>query len=267
MTRHTVSAERPDLVERVRSSIPELSSSERRVAHTVLAAPRDVAGMSAARLAAASGTSVGTVVRFCHALGCAGFQDFKTRVAVDTAPERRRATPSDADGPAGAVLSRTLVDLARAVDSLDIASIERAAHLVSAGHRSLILASGPSQSIAMALGQWLSWAGHTTAYPTDPETQEAIAARLNPGDVCIAISHSGVTPNTIAPVRAAAARGARVVAVTSFPSATLAGIADAAIVAGAPADEHRTADMASRPVHLAVVHALTACIPPRPAAR
>lgn len=261
-----------DLLEVVRRRMPTMSASGRMVAEAVLAAPDEVIGMSAARLAAVSGSSVGSVVRFCHSLGLPGYQDFKLRLVAafeqtrfERSLDRRRSMPV---GPVDTTFSQTLVALTRTADSIEPLVLERAADAVRDAKRILIPSSGPSQPIALALGSWLSWSGFSVSYPTDTETQRRIADRFGEEDLCFAVSHSGTTANTLDPTRIAAERGARTVLLTSFADSPLSRLCDVVIVAGAPADRYRSADMASRPIHLAVVQALSATIQhslPRPA--
>lgn len=246
------------LLEHVRASLPTLTDSARRVAEGVLASPASVPAMSAARLAERTGSSVGSVVRFCHAIGFPGFQDFKDRLAGETSAPRIAREP---DGAADEILHDTLVGMARAQDALDMRAIERAAGVVHAARRILIAGVGPSLPMTMAFGQALNYRGYAPSYPADAESQTALAGVLTADDVCVAISHSGTSPTTVAPARIARERGAGVVALTSFAGTPLAQTADVVIVAGAPADAHRSADQASRPLHLTVLHAVLACLP------
>jgi len=256
-----VDAAARDVLERARAMMFEFSGAERRVAETVLRDPESVLAMGAARLAFVSASSVGTVVRFCHSLGTGGFQDFKIQLATAlgaSAPSSRIiALPKPKDAAAD-VLRRTLTSLSRAVDALDSSVVERAGSVLGTADRIHIFGSGPSLLIPASLGAWLSRAGFHCSYPADFDTQAAISARLTERDVCVAVSHSGTTDLTLRAARLAADAGAAVVGLTSFSGSPLAELADVALVAGAPADPYRTADMASRTVHLAVVQAMIA---------
>ena len=244
--------------------MPSLTTSTRRVADTVLADPERALGLSAGRLAQRSGTSIGSVVRFCHAIGFPGYQDFKDRLGA----EARRGGFDIAAitahgvrlGVAGEVLAHTLGSLSRTLTSLDLGSIQRTADVLRGARRILIPAAGPSQPVAMAFGMWLSWSGYAVSHPTDHHTQQAIADRLHPGDVCFAVSHSGTTEHTLQSVRIAQRQGAATLALTSFARAPLTTLCDTSVVAGAGADHYRTADMASRPVHHAVLEAVWALV-------
>jgi DNA-binding MurR/RpiR family transcriptional regulator len=257
-----------DLLEVIRSSVPALSGSGRRVAETVLNDPSLVVGMSAAGLAKASASSVGSVVRFCHHLGLPGYHDFQLLLAVSAShdPLASVAFWPVPDSVAEDVLRRSLTDLARSVASVDGRALSRAADRIRLAERVLVCSSGPSNLVATTFGSSLARAGRTVYYPTDVETQEAVALTLGPQDVCLAISHSGSTMRTLRVLQAAAATGAQTIALSSFVRSPIASFCDIAVVAGAQADAHRTADTASRIVHHAIIQALGAQVlhPHRP---
>ncbi|MFC4244251.1 MurR/RpiR family transcriptional regulator [Gryllotalpicola reticulitermitis] len=266
MTRSIADAQSPelgnqgDLLELIRSRVPSLPASGRQVAETVLRDSDHVIGMSAARLAKTSETSVGSVVRFCQGLGLPGYNAFQLRLAASLG-HGLRSTVEGRPAPesvAERVLWQSFDDLARSVASIDVRVLRRAADVIRSAERLLICSSGPSQPVAVTLGSSLSRAGLTVQYPSDVETQEAVARLLGPQDVCIGVSHSGTTTNTLRSVEIAAVRGAPTVAITSFANSPIAETCDVVLVAGAPADAYRSADTASRIVHHALIQALTA---------
>lgn len=255
-----------DLLEAIRSRLPDFSPAERRVADAVLATPHDVPHMSAARLAEHSDSSVGSVVRFCHTLGLPGYQDFKLRAARLDRPAVRYKAPdaiSGADAPRD-VVQKTLANmsdvLAKLSAAIDTGSIVRAADTLIGAQRILIVAAGPSIPFATDLAHWLIYNGLAATFPVDSETQQAVARGLGPNDVCFAISNSGTTRRTLESVHSAARRGASTVALTSFANSELATSAETVLIAGDRADRYRSADMASRFVHFTALHTLCVAI-------
>lgn len=220
--------------------------------------------MSAARLAEVSGSSVGSVVRFCHALGVPGYQDLKIRLAQRhnpawSSPAVRSVDggPPDAGQQVFADMADALFDTARV---LDAALLERAVGLLINAQRTLIVATGTSSPFAADLAYRLTAIGLPVSYPTEVETQQAAARRLGPQDVCFAISNSGTTSFTIESIRAANGNGAPTVALTSFANSPLSKLADVVLVAGSRQGAYRSEEMASRLVHLAVLHTLCVLI-------
>jgi DNA-binding MurR/RpiR family transcriptional regulator len=78
--------------------------------------------------------------------------------------------------------------------------------------------------------------------------------------VCLAISHTGQTRETLAAVGAAREAGAATVAVTSFYRSPLTELCDHALVAGSPETHHQIEARASRLVHSALLDALHAAV-------
>ena len=60
----------------------ELRKSERKVADYILQQPDQVIHLRIVDLAQQAGVSEPTVVRFCRAIGCDGFQDFKLLFSI-----------------------------------------------------------------------------------------------------------------------------------------------------------------------------------------
>lgn len=259
----SVTAEK-NVLEHVRAQSTTLSASAQRVARIVLSRPHEVVDMSAENLARTSGTSVGTVMRFCNSVVQAGFQSFKLMLAASIRPDQwdpaeqlralQQATSSER-------MLRTIVDqVTSTVRSIDYSTILSIAEKIVCAKRILIVSNGPSQPIAMTLGYALNSEGHHVSYPMDHETQEVIAQQLTGTDVCFVVSHSGVTPAVLDVGREANANNATVLALTSYQSSDLTQLATHSIIAGAAEDTYRNADAASRPVHLAVINALLAAI-------
>lgn len=79
---------------------------------------------------------------------------------------------------------------------------------------------------------------------------------MEPGDLCLVISHTGATKQSFAALDAAREAGATTAAITSFAPSRLAAEVDHALIAGAAAVSVRVEAMASRFAHLVVVDAL-----------
>src|SRR5689334_20836229 len=74
-------AVRQNILEVVRGLRDGLRKSERKVADLGLAQPARVLNATLAEAAAGAGVSQPTVIRFCVAVGCEGYQDFRLRLA------------------------------------------------------------------------------------------------------------------------------------------------------------------------------------------
>lgn len=250
------------ILEHVRSAMPTLSARSRTVAAYLLAHPERAVEASAARLAEETETSVGTVVRLCQTLGLSGIQALKLSLAADLGLGHRAVLAARDDNLSDATFARIITSLTRTAASIDHEALEYVAARIDSAQRILLVASGTSQALAMEFGNWLNWSGYTVSYPMDSRTQEAVSNRLGPGELCVAISHSGVTHLTNEPLRIASSRGATTIALTSFTGTPLVALADVAIIAGADRDDARSDDMASRMVHHAVLQVIRSLLPP-----
>jgi D-sedoheptulose 7-phosphate isomerase len=94
--------------------------------------------------------------------------------------------------------------------------------------------------------------GNDTSY--DVVFAEQVKTYVRPGDLVIAISASGNSPNVLAAARAAREVGAEVIGVTGFGGGRLQALCDTCLVA--PSNEYGPVE----DVHMILVHAITAAI-------
>ena len=74
-----------ELTQTISDTLVKLRKSERKVARLVLKDPLSIINMRIVDLAKRAEVSEPTVVRFCRAVGCHGFQDFKLALAQQLA--------------------------------------------------------------------------------------------------------------------------------------------------------------------------------------
>lgn len=140
----------------------------------------------------------------------------------------------------------------------------------TASHLACDLGKGASQGRSVrfrvrSLGENRAWA---TALANDLGYEQALAEELEnfaaPGDLCLALSASGASPNVLAAVRRAREMGARVVALVGRRGEALATLADLAIMLP---DVHpgRVEDLQLIVCHMIGYHLMDAPSPPRDA--
>ncbi|KDA44785.1 transcriptional regulator, RpiR family [Frankia sp. BMG5.23] len=255
----------PAVLERIRALSASLSSAEQRVARQVLADPVAMIHQSVSELAQVSGSSPATVVRFCQSLGLRGYQELKLALIRETLPVERQLVDevSAADGPdeiAGKVLggaASALTEAARGIDGGVLAAI---ADLVVAAPRTLFVAVGTSAPLAMDAAYRLTTVGVDARFAGDAHVQHVTARMLAAGDLCVAVSHTGSTAETLAAMRAAVDAGAHTAAITSFARSPLTELVRHAVVVGSRETAYRIEAMTSRIVHLSVLDALFALV-------
>lgn len=269
VTDETPSASSPGrgLLVRIRAELPFLRPAEQRVAVAVLEDPAGVAQRSIGALAAHCDTSSATVLRFCRAIGYGHYPDLRLDLARETGREAAGSGPgplptgdiSPTDTLAQIVAKIAWSD-ARAIEdtaaTLDVATLDRAIDAVTRARRVEIYGIGASGFVGQDLHQKLHRIGLPSSVWPDPHAALTSAALLGPGDVAIAISHTGTTIDTIEALRVAEAGGATTIAITNFGESPLAAHATHVLATAARETTFRSGAMASRIAQLAVVDCL-----------
>ncbi|NMF87207.1 transcriptional regulator HexR [Aromatoleum petrolei] len=252
------------LLARIEASFDDLRKSERAVAEFVLAHPNEVLNISIAELAYRVGVSQPTVARFVNALGFTGFKEFKLRLAQSLASGvpyvHRDVGPDDSlDEVAPKVFNRTIGALMSVRNQLDAVRLQRAVELVTRAGRMEFYGIGNSGIVATdAQHKFFRFGIPAVAY-SDPHTQGMAATLLEEGDVVVAISASGRTPEIIRACELAREAGAEVIAITASGS-PLARAATVLLAADVPEDPDVYAPMTSRIAHLAIIDVLSVSV-------
>lgn len=252
---------------RIRAAQPSLAPSERRVAEAVLGDPAQAAELSISALAGRADTSVATVMRFCRAIGIANYPQLRLALAAAAAREHvlggeRPAPGTDisATDSLGEIVGKIIYNEVRALEDsragLDIEALGRAVDAVAGARRIDIFGVGASGFVGQDLHQKLHRIGHMAFIWTDRHAALTATALLGPGDVAVAISHSGETEDTVEPLQAAAERGATTIALTNVPRSTLAQNADLVLTTCARETPFRSGATVSRIAQLALIDCL-----------
>jgi DNA-binding MurR/RpiR family transcriptional regulator len=245
-------------IDQIRSLLPSLVPSEQRVARECVDHPEDVAGLSAADLAARTGTSAATVSRTCQSLGYRGFQHMRLMLVRDLG-RRQRGGWQPGPGSQGrveGVFEGARRALASAVEGFDFPAFDAAAAAIAQADQVLVVASGGSAPGAQLAALVLTVAGRAAAAPSDAVSQQLAAAALTPNDVCLVITESGSNSLTLGAADAARASGAVIVGLTAYARSRLGQIATHLLVAGAGYQAWDEDRIGGNVVHLLVLQAL-----------
>ncbi|MBC9726244.1 MurR/RpiR family transcriptional regulator [Streptomyces sp. TRM68367] len=230
-----------DVTTLIRTELPRLAGSLRKVGELILEDPAAVTHCSAAELGRRTGTSQATVTRFCRAIGLDSYQ----HLLIELAQERGRGEASDWGsaeiGPdispdddlervVQVVGSADLRAVQQTIDRIDLDAIERAAQATARARRIDVYGVGGSGAVAQETETRLFRIGCAVRGWTEVHGATTSAALLTPADVAIGISHSGATRETIEPFELAEERGATTVAITSDPRSALAKAADIRLI-------------------------------------
>lgn len=252
----------------IRSELPRMSGSLRKVAELVLADPAAATHGSAAELGRRTGTSQATVTRFCRALGLESYQQLLIELAqelgrAEAAPRTAALGPrigpdDDLETVIGVVAEADLRALRHTADLLDRESLERAAQVLARARRIDIYGVGGSGIVAHETQARLFLIGCAARAWTEVHAAETSAALLTPSDAVVAVSHTGGTREVLEPLRLAAERGATTVAVTGDPRSPIAQAADVRLTSFSGETSFRRGDFGTRHSVLLIVDCLYA---------
>jgi DNA-binding MurR/RpiR family transcriptional regulator len=256
----------PGLLVRIRAEMPTLRPAELRVALAILEDPAGAAGLAIGTLARRCDTSPATVLRFCRAVGFTSYPALRLELARETGRERDGQGPPSPTGDISPtdtvpqIVAKIAWSDARAIEDtaalLDVASLEAAIDAVSGAGRIDIYGVGASGFVAQDLHQKLHRIGLLSSVSPDPHAALTSAALLGPGDVAIAISHTGTTTDTVEALRVAEASGATTIAITNVRDSPLTHHARLVLTTASRETTFRSGAMASRIAQLAVVDCL-----------
>jgi len=244
------------MLSRIEAMRAQLRPSERKLADYVLDAPREVLDLAMTELAQRVGVSQPTIARFCHALGCGGFREFKIRLAQSIAPGLpsvyRDVRPDEpAPGVVAKVFDRTIGALIEVRNSLSAHSVAKAIELLAQASRIEFYGAGGSGIAAQDIQHKFFRLGIPSVAYADPHTYTMSATLLGEGDVVVAISNTGRTRDIVEAARSALGCGAAVIAITNS-SSPLAQIATVSLFANVAEETDIFSPMTSRVSHLAI---------------
>jgi RpiR family transcriptional regulator, carbohydrate utilization regulator len=244
------------MLSRIEAMRSQLRPSERKLADYVSDTPREVLDLAMTELAQRAGVSQPTIARFCHALGCSGFREFKIRLAQSIAPGvpsvYRDVRPDEpAPGLVAKVFDRSIGALIEVRNSLSADSVDAAIELLANAARVEFYGAGGSGIAAQDIQHKFFRLGVPSVAYTDPHTYSMSAALLGPGDVVVAVSNTGRTRDIVDAVHSAQKRGAKVIAITHGNS-PLARVASVSLFANVAEETDVFSPMTSRMSHLVI---------------
>jgi DNA-binding MurR/RpiR family transcriptional regulator len=223
----------------LRAGLVGLPDAERRVAELLLAQPTEARYDSVGRLADRAGVSTATVVRLSRRLGYAGYAALKLAIAHEAG---RADQFGYARGQADSTLllhQRVMADDAHSIrggaQAIDAAAFEDARAAIAGADQVMFAGVGGSAALALLAAFRFSALGVRATSTTDALVQHLQADALHPGDVCVAISHTGESRDTIDVATAASRAGAVTIGITSSAGSPLTQVVQISLVC---ADQH-----------------------------
>lgn len=234
MNKEQDSAPVHNVLEVVRTLRGELRKSDRKVAEALLENPRRIMNATVAETAELAGVSQPTVIRFCAAIGCDGFQDLKIRLAQSLAlgtPATQSAI-TDEDTPqevVAKIFDYTMTSLDWARNKLDLEQMNAAVDLILDATHLEIFGFGASAIVAQDMQQKFPLLGIPCNATMDSHQQLMAASMMRHGAVAVAISNTGSTLSIVELARLAREQGARVISITGAADSALFNYSDVVI--------------------------------------
>jgi RpiR family carbohydrate utilization transcriptional regulator len=228
MTQEITSAPSPghNILEALQQALPDLRKSERRVAERILEDPRRILNTTLGEAAALAGVSEPTVIRFCVAIGCSGYHDFKLRLAHSlalgtTATHSVLSRDDTNETLIKKIFGYTITSLDWARNQLDAAAVGQAIDALSDADSIEFFGLGASGIVALDAQQKFPLFGVPCGAQVDTHQQLMTASMMRPRDVAVVFSNTGQTVAMIDVARTARAAGATVICVSGHQSPLL----------------------------------------------
>lgn len=248
------------MLAKIKAARDTLRKSEQKVADVVIADPEQSVQSSIQSIASLASVSEPTVIRFCRALDCVGFQQFKLKLAQDLARRGtffyQDVTANDSSKElANKLLDGAIASLVQIKNQINEAQLDRAIKLYEACERIELYGSGGSAVVAEDAQLKFFRLGKPAIAYSDPHIQHASAALLDKNALVIAISHSGRSSDILKTVEIARQSQAKVISVTATRS-PLAQVSDVALTVDVNEDSDIFSPVKSRLGQMVVLDVL-----------
>ena len=264
MSRASVTGEGP--VAAIHRLYKQLRKSEKKVADYVLGTPSDSLSMNINQLAHHAEVSEPTVMRFCKAIGCSGFQEFRLKLAQELGstktPQFAEVTLNQSDNPQTVkdkVFNATIQELLQVRNQLSIPNLQPAVQALINARRVEFFGFGASGAVAKDAYHKFIRLQVSTAAISDPHMQLISASTMRTGDVIVAISQTGRSKELLYSIQQARRQGVTIIGIC--PDKTpLAEYCDYPLAIEAKENIDLFTPLTSRIVHLTVIDVLATCV-------
>jgi DNA-binding MurR/RpiR family transcriptional regulator len=255
-----------DLLGEISNQIPSFHASEIAIAEAILLNPAAAVKMNISQIAESSGTSVASVVRFCKTVGYKGYPEFRMALIGQLSRQSDDEYVSELDS--GITLEDSAEEVIKKVAQADAMAIQTTAErldiktfkkTVAAWDKAQtigIVGFASSSYVALDLQLKLNRLGKNAIAWSDFHTALTSISVLKPGDVVVAISHSGTTVDIIEVMTEFKKRGILIILITNALRSPATAIADLTLFTSARETLFRSGATASRIAQLTVVDCL-----------
>lgn len=215
--------------------LPNLATSERKIAEYLLVNPMQAVSLGVKDVARSAGSSSSACIRLANHLGYSGYSALRMALAKEVFSSEREplevpisqiTEKTSTSEIVHLVVTNTSESIKENEFRVDIKTLEAVVDaIINANH---LVASGVGASgiVASDFQQKLSRLGLHAVYTADSDMQIVAACALSKQDVLVVFSYSGETSSILKVAREAKKSGATVVAITRIGGNSLSRIAD-----------------------------------------
>ena len=247
------------ILKKISAQLESMAPADRQIGQFIIDNPDQMLRLSSAALAAETGRSQSSVVKFSQKLGYAGYQELKLAVSEAKAQEWQapagmiHGTIEVGDGYL-TILQKLLGSKMQAMQQTisvnNEADIEKALEALHDARRIHLAGVGASSLVARDFSYKLMKLGRNVLHDSDSHVQMANASTLGPDDLLFALSYSGASIETLRIAELASQRQATVIAVTGLQDNPLARVADICLHTVGDEDRVRSSAITARDAQL-----------------
>ncbi|MFT4181425.1 MAG: MurR/RpiR family transcriptional regulator [Rhizobium sp.] len=247
------------ILKKISAQLEAMAPADRQIGQFIVQNPDQMLRLSSAALAAETGRSQSSVVKFSQKLGYAGYQELKLAVSEAKAQEWQapagmiHGTIEVEDGYL-VILQKLLGSKLQAMQQTIAVNsepeIDRALNALYEARRIHLAGVGASSLVARDFSYKLMKLGRIVLHDSDSHVQMANASTLGPDDLLFALSYSGASIETLRIAELASQRQATVIAVTGLQDNPLARVADIRLYTIGDEDRVRSSAITARDAQL-----------------
>ena len=245
---------------KIRANYQQLGPSEKKVADYILQNEQEVTSLPIGELAALSGSTTATIVRFSRRLGFKGFTDLRIGLAsemISTSTISSKITQNDS---CFEIFNKRINDIAVSLwnteSVLDAKQLDLAANAIMKADRIVIFGLGNSAAIAQDAAHKFLRLGLNAQSCTDNHLQAIIASHLDRKSVAIGISHSGASTDIIDALQLSKIGSATTICITNYADSPIVKNSDICLFTKSEETNHSILAMSSRIAQLAIFDAI-----------
>lgn len=245
---------------KIRNLYDTLGRGEKKIADWLLAHPSELISLSISEVASVCGCGDATVIRFAKRLGLSGYQELKINVAREMGGNLTGNLAFSPEDTVMEVYNKHIADIKITLDEtrtyLNPTAMEKSAEALRNARSISIIGLGNSAPIAQDAAHKFLRAGLPASAYSDNHMQMIVTSHLGPGDVVMAISHSGSSVDIVSALERAKSNGATTICITNHGKSPVDKHSDYLLYTNAQETKYSILAMTSRIAQLAVIDTL-----------